>query len=251
MATGFELKVRGDLRRLKRIIINSYPCPLRKRLSMMQTELDFLDPQDPLPPRWIGARAVVLPGFALPQVQALLPLLYQVVAQAPFRHMFTPGGQKMAVAMTNCGALGWVSDRQGYRYSPIDPENSQPWPALPEILLALANRAAAAAGFVDFQADACLVNCYQPGNRLSLHQDRDERDYSQPIVSVSLGLPAVFQFGGHTRSAPTQRIALRHGDVVVWGGEDRLRFHGVLPLKPGHHPLLDAQRINLTLRKAG
>lgn len=217
---------------------------------MMQTELDLFDPEGPLQPQWFGAQAVVLPGFALPQVQALLPLLRQVVAQAPLRQMLTPGGLKMAVRMTNCGALGWVSDRQGYRYSPLDPLSNRPWPALPELLLQLANRAAALAGFVDFQADACLVNCYQPGDRLSLHQDRDEQDYSQPIVSVSLGLPADFQFGGLIRTAPTQRIGLRHGDVMVWGGEDRLRFHGVLPLKPGNHALLGARRINLTLRKA-
>lgn len=218
---------------------------------MMQTELDLFDPQTPLQPRWVGAQAVVLPGFALPQVQTLLPVLRQVVAQAPFRHMQTPGGLKMAIGLTNCGALGWISDRQGYRYSPVDPLSNRPWPVLPQVLIELANQAATLAGFADFQPDACLVNCYRPGNRLSLHQDRDERDFSQPIVSVSLGLPAVFLLGGHTRNEPTQRIGLRHGDVLVWGGEDRLRFHGVLPLKPGAHPLLGNLRINLTLRKAG
>lgn len=217
----------------------------------MQTELDLFDPQGPLQPQWVGSHAVVLPGFALPQVEAMLPVLRQVVASAPFRHMLTPGGLKMAVGLTNCGALGWVSDRQGYRYSPVDPLSNHPWPALPQVLLELAGRAAALAGFTDFIPDACLVNCYRPGNRLSLHQDRDERDFSQPIVSVSLGLPAVFLLGGHQRNEPTQRIGLRHGDVLVWGGEDRLRFHGVLPLKPGAHPVLGSLRINLTLRKAG
>ncbi|MEG0859984.1 MAG: DNA oxidative demethylase AlkB [Pseudomonas sp.] len=218
---------------------------------MMQTELDLFDPQNPLQPLWMGAQTLVLPGFALPEVEAMLPVLRQVVAQAPFRHMQTPGGLKMAVGLTNCGALGWVSDRQGYRYSPLDPLSNRPWPALPPMLAELANRAAALAGFADFRPDACLVNCYRPGNRLSLHQDRDERDFTQPIVSVSLGLPAVFLLGGQTRNEPTRRIGLRHGDVLVWGGEDRLRFHGVLPLKPGAHPLLGNLRINLTLRKAG
>lgn len=217
----------------------------------MQTELDLFDPQGPLQPQWVGSHAVVLPGFALSQVETMLPALRQVVASAPFRHMLTPGGLKMAVGLTNCGALGWVSDRQGYRYSPVDPLSNRPWPALPQVLLELAGRAAALAGFDDFTPDACLVNCYRPGNRLSLHQDRDERDFSQPIVSVSLGLPAVFLLGGHQRNEPTQRIGLRHGDVLVWGGEDRLRFHGVLPLKPGAHPVLGSLRINLTLRKAG
>ncbi|WP_442108266.1 DNA oxidative demethylase AlkB [Pseudomonas sp. NUPR-001] len=217
---------------------------------MMQTELDLFAPQDPPQPYWVGTQAMVLPGFALPQVQALLPALREVVALAPFRHMFTPGGLKMAVAMTNCGTLGWISDRHGYRYSPLDPLNQQPWPLLPEVLVQLASHAARLAGFDDFLPDACLVNCYRPGTRLSLHQDRDERDFSQPIVSVSLGLPAVFLLGGLARSEATQRINLHHGDVLVWGGEDRLRFHGVLPLKPGVHPQLGELRLNLTLRKA-
>lgn len=217
----------------------------------MQTELELFNPEGPLPAQWVGAQTVVLPGFALPQVQELLPLLRQVIAQAPLRQMLTPGGLTMAVSMTNCGALGWISDRQGYRYSSLDPLRNRPWPALPEMLVQLAKRAGAMAGFADFQADACLINCYRPGNRLSLHQDRDERDFTQPIVSVSLGLPAVFLLGGLSRNEATKRIALRHGDVLVWGGEDRLRFHGVQPLKPGAHPLMGNLRINLTLRKAG
>ncbi|MNM75538.1 Alpha-ketoglutarate-dependent dioxygenase AlkB [compost metagenome] len=218
---------------------------------MMQTELDLFNPASPAEPQWIGKQAVVLPGFALAWVDVLLPELRQIIARAPFRHMLTPGGLNMAVGLTNCGALGWISDRRGYRYSPVDPLSQQPWPALPPAFIELAALAASAAGFGDFRPDACLINCYKPGNRLSLHQDRDERDYSQPIVSVSLGLPAVFQFGGHARNESTRRIGLRHGDVMVWGGEDRLRFHGVLPLKPGSHPLLNGRRINLTLRKAG
>jgi alkylated DNA repair protein (DNA oxidative demethylase) len=165
--------------------------------------------------------------------------------------MTTPGGYRMSVAMTNCGACGWISDHTGYRYVPCDPETGQPWPAMPEVFQALARTAAEAAGFAGFAPDACLVNRYTPGTRLSLHQDRDERDFSQPIVSVSLGLPALFLFGGARRSDKNQRIPLTHGDVVVWGSSARRYYHGVLPLKPGIHPQLGEYRINLTFRKAG
>lgn len=199
----------------------------------------------------LGPQALLLRGFALPFVEELLPALAAVEAAAPFRIMLTPGGQSMSVALTNCGALGWISDRGGYRYSPVDPLSGQPWPALPQAFLQLAQEAAATAGFADFAPDACLVNRYLPGTRMSLHQDRDERSFAHPIVSVSLGIPAVFLFGGNTRREPAQRVALLHGDVVVWGGEDRLRFHGILPVREAVHPLLGAQRINFTLRKAG
>lgn len=199
----------------------------------------------------IGEQAVVLRGFALPCVAAVLPALEAIRAGSPFRHLVTPGGFTMSVAMTNCGALGWVSDRRGYRYSRLDPQTGAPWPAMPACLARLAHGAALAAGFPGFEPDACLVNRYAPGARLSLHQDRDEQDYAAPIVSVSLGLTATFQFGGLHRGDPTRRILLAHGDVVVWGGVDRLRHHGVLPLKPGHHPQLGEQRVNLTFRKAG
>ncbi len=202
----------------------------------------------------IGPAAFVLPGFALPRADALLDAIDGVAARAPFRHLVTPGGFTMSVALTNCGALGWTSDRRGYRYSAVDPDSGAPWPAMPEAFAQLARDAAALAGFDGFAPDACLVNRYQPGSRLSLHQDRDERDHGAPIVSVSLGMPAVFQFGGFARSDKTVRIPLAHGDVVVWGGVDRLRFHGVLPLKDAPHPLeaqLGAQRINLTFRRAG
>ncbi|MCM2320202.1 MAG: DNA oxidative demethylase AlkB [Pseudomonas sp.] len=199
----------------------------------------------------LGVQALLLRGFALPFVEELLPALAAVETAAPFRHMVTPGGQSMSVALTNCGALGWISDRGGYRYSPLDPLSGQPWPALPEVFQRLAREAAAAAGFADFAPDACLVNRYLPGTRMSLHQDRDERSFEHPIVSVSLGIPAVFLFGGHTRRETAQRVPLAHGDVVVWGGEDRLRFHGILPIREAVHPLLGAQRINFTLRKAG
>lgn len=198
----------------------------------------------------LGPGAVVLRGFALPAETALLKSLHAVVEAAPFRHMVTPGGFRMSVAMTNCGALGWLTDRTGYRYGAIDPDSQKNWPAMPKPFLGLATHAAAEAGFPDFIPDACLVNRYQPGARLTLHQDKDEQDYEHPIVSVSLGLPATFQFGGDHRRDKIQRVPLTHGDVVVWGGPSRLRYHGVLRLKPGIHPATGAYRINLTFRKA-
>ena len=198
----------------------------------------------------LAAGASWLRGFALSRETALLGALDSVIAAAPFRHMLTPGGLRMSVAMTNCGEFGWLTDRHGYRYERHDPLSAKPWPAMPGVFTELATHAAAAAGFADFVPDACLINRYEPGTRLTLHQDKDERDYHAPIVSVSLGLPAMFLFGGDARADRKQRIALQHGDVVVWGGQARMRFHGVLPLKHGHHRLLGAQRINLTLRKA-
>jgi len=209
-----------------------------------------LDPV-PQPDEQIGPDAWVLRGFALPRVPDLLPALDAILVQAPFRHMVTPGGFTMSVALTNCGTLGWISDRRGYRYGAQDPVSGRDWPAMPEAFRALATEAAARAGFAGFVPDACLINRYAPGTRLSLHQDRDERDVGAPIVSVSLGIPAVFQFGGLQRSDRTARVPLQHGDVVAWGGVDRLRFHGVLPLKDATHPLLGAQRINFTFRRAG
>lgn len=199
----------------------------------------------------IGPHACILRGFALSYVDALLPALEWLERQAPFRRMTTPGGLTMSVALTNCGPLGWTSDRRGYRYAGIDPDSGKFWPAMPESFRQLARDAAAAADFADFEPDACLVNRYLPGNRLSLHQDKNERDFSAPIVSVSLGMPAVFLFGGHRRSDTPARIPLYHGDVAVWGGEDRLRYHGVMAIKDAPHPLLGRQRINFTLRKAG
>ncbi|RJG10603.1 DNA oxidative demethylase AlkB [Pseudomonas cavernicola] len=195
--------------------------------------------------------AVLLRGFAAADERELLSALAEVITQAPFRHMRTPGGLPMSVGMSNCGALGWISDRAGYRYGPVDPLSSQPWPPLPEVFLQLATHAAERAGFSRFVPDACLINRYEPGSRLSLHQDKNERDFGQPIVSVSLGLPVVFLFGGLSRSVPARRIGLMHGDVVVWGGPARLSYHGVLPLKEGFHPLVGSQRPNLTFRKAG
>lgn len=206
---------------------------------------------DPLPQREdIAAGAVLLRGFALADDRALLDAIDAVVAQAPFRHMQTPGGHTMSVAMTSCGNAGWVTDRRGYRYAADDPDSGRPWPQMPAVLRDLAQRAAADAGFAGFDPDACLINRYVPGAKMALHQDKDERDFSAPIVSVSLGLPVIFQFGGMARSDKPRRYDLRHGDVFVWGGPSRLVYHGVLTLKDGDHPLLGKQRINLTFRNA-
>ncbi|MCU1738422.1 MULTISPECIES: DNA oxidative demethylase AlkB [unclassified Pseudomonas] len=199
----------------------------------------------------IGAQSCVLRGFALPWVERLLPALAEVLVQAPFRQMVTPGGFTMSASLSSCGELGWTTDRNGYRYTRVDPQSGRPWPDMPEVFRQLAVEAAEAAGFAHFSPDACLINRYLPGAKMSLHQDRNERDFSAPVVSVSLGLPAIFLFGGHERSDKTQRIPLFHGDIVVWGGVDRLRFHGVLPIKDGHHPQLGAERLNFTLRSAG
>lgn len=194
--------------------------------------------------------AMILRGRALSRETPLLTAIDDIVAAAPFRHMVTPGGFEMSVAMTNCGAAGWVTDRRGYRYDAVDPDSGRPWPRMPEALLDLATEAAMAAGYAGFVPDACLINRYEPGARLSLHQDRNERDFDNPIVSVSLGLPATFQFGGLARTDPVRKIPLRHGDVVVWGGPSRLFFHGVPALKEGEHPRLGRVRLNLTFRKA-
>ena len=193
--------------------------------------------------------AVVLRGFALADEAPLLQAIEAIATQAPFRHLVTPGGLRMSVAMTNAGSLGWVSDRRGYRYEAFDPDSGKPWPPMPEVFQRLATAAASCAGFAGFVPDACLINRYEPGTRLSLHQDRDERDFSQPIVSVSLGIPAVFLFGGPRRADPVRRVPLAHGDVVVWGDPARLHHHGVLALKPNHHAVPGDARINLTFRR--
>jgi alkylated DNA repair protein (DNA oxidative demethylase) len=194
--------------------------------------------------------AVLLRGFARSFESELIADLREIIAQAPFRHMVTPGGHQMSVAMTNCGSAGWVTDRSGYRYDADDPEAGKPWPAMPALFCKLAGQAAAQGGFDGFSPDACLINRYEPGARMSLHQDKDERDFGAPIVSVSLGLPAIFLFGGLQRSDKPQRFRLQHGDIAVWGGPARLRFHGVAPLADGEHAMLGRQRINLTFRKA-
>lgn len=205
-----------------------------------------------LPPdEALAPGAMILRGFARAHATLLLEDLKKVEANAPFRHMMTPGGFRMSVAMTNCGQFGWITDRSGYRYDAVDPQTGAAWPPMPASFAALAAAAASAAGCGEFVPDACLVNRYEPGARMSLHQDRNERDFSQPIVSVSLGVPATFLFGGLLRSDKPSRVRVAHGDVVVWGGPARLNFHGVMPLRHDDHPLLGALRINLTLRKSG
>lgn len=194
--------------------------------------------------------AVVLRGFALDVADGLLDAVAEIARRAPFRHLVTPGGRRMSVAMTNCGAAGWVSDMRGYRYDPTDPESGRQWPAMPPVFADLAARAARAAGFRAFRPDVCLINRYAPGARLSLHQDKDERRMDDPIVSVSLGLPAVFLWGGAMRADRPGRVPLVHGDVVVWGGPARMRFHGVRPIEDGRHPLTGNVRYNLTFRRA-
>lgn len=197
----------------------------------------------------LGPGSVLLRAYALRDEAALLDGLMAVTEGAPFRHMETPGGYRMSVGMTSCGEFGWVTDRTGYRYDACDPLTGRDWPAMPEAFWRLAVAAAEEAGFAGFAPDSCLVNRYEPGSRLTLHQDKNERDFSQPIVSVSLGLPAVFLFGGAQRSDPAERLTLWHGDVLVWGGPDRLRYHGVMPLKDGWHSQLGRVRINLTFRR--
>jgi alkylated DNA repair protein (DNA oxidative demethylase) len=193
---------------------------------------------------------VFLPGYALASEGPLIDAALTVAAAAPFRVMVTPGGKPMSASMTNCGAAGWVSDRRGYRYARLDPESGKPWPDIPGVFIDLAIGAAAEAGFTGFAPDVCLINRYVPGAKMTLHQDRDEADFTAPIVSVSLGLPAVFLWGGAQRTDHAQKIPLESGDVVVWGAAERLYFHGIAPVKTGSHPLLGAARLNLTFRRA-
>ncbi|MGA8317436.1 MAG: DNA oxidative demethylase AlkB [Bradyrhizobium sp.] len=193
--------------------------------------------------------AVLLRGFVGAAEAELIAALRNIAAAAPFRRMVTPGGHQMSVSMTNCGNAGWVTDRTGYRYDAADPESGQPWPAMPPLFRELADRAAGRAGFAGFAPDVCLINRYVPGAKMSLHQDEDELDFAAPIVSVSLGLPAIFLFGGLKRSDKPQRFRLEHGDIAVWGGPSRLFFHGVAPLADGEHPVMGPQRLNLTFRK--
>ena len=206
---------------------------------------------DPTPPSRepLEDGAVLLRGFATAEATQLIEAVTRITQEAAFRHLVTAGGHTMSVAMTNCGRVGWVSDRTGYRYDPVDPDTGKPWPAMPPVFLDLAMRAAADAGFAGYDPDACLINRYIAGAKLSLHQDRDEKDPWAPIVSVSLGLPATFLWGGKRRADPQRRMRLESGDVVVWGGPARFVYHGVAPLKDGDHPLTGAVRINLTFRK--
>ena len=193
--------------------------------------------------------AVVLWGFASEEAPVLVKAALDVAAEAPFRNMITPGGYRMSVAMTNCGRAGWVSDRRGYRYDGIDPLRGVAWPAMPPAFEDLARRTAAAGGFEAYDPDVCLINRYEPGTKLSLHKDKDEEDPVAPIVSVSLGLPAVFLWGGEHRGDKTRRIRVENGDVAVWGGPARFVYHGVALLADGEHPLTGGCRLNLTFRK--
>jgi alkylated DNA repair protein (DNA oxidative demethylase) len=218
-------------------------------LIELTTDL-FASVPDVRPPlEAMAERAVLLRGLAKPFESDLIADIGAIVKQVPFRHMLTPGGHQMSVAMTNCGSVGWVTDRSGYRYDRADPQSAKPWPAMPPSFRVLAAQAAEQAGFVGFSPDACLINRYEPGARMSLHQDKDELDLAAPIVSVSLGLPAIFLFGGLQRSDKPRRFRLEHGDIAVWGGPSRLAFHGVAPLADGEHALMGRQRINLTFRK--
>ena len=214
------------------------------QLTLGLSEPEPIPEVEPLAPG-----AMVLRAFAVPCAATLLADVERMTGVAPFRHLVTPGGFRMTVAMTNCGAVGWVSDTSGYRYDPVDPESGRPWPPMPDAFVRLAKAAAARAGFPDYSPDACLVNRYEPGARLTLHQDRNENDLEAPIVSVSLGVPATFLFGGPTRKERPRRVPLRHGDVTVWGGPARMRFHGVQPLEQAHHPATGRLRINLTFRQ--
>jgi alkylated DNA repair protein (DNA oxidative demethylase) len=208
----------------------------------------LMPPEDELIP--LDEGAALLKAHAAPQAGLIAAAVGAVIEAAPLRRMHTPGGRPMSVAMTSCGEYGWVSDRRGYRYSTEDPASGLRWPPMPAILRELARDAAARAGFAGFEPDSCLINRYEPGARMSLHQDRDEADFGAPIVSVSLGLPAVFLWGGFARSDRPRRVLLEHGDVVVWGGASRLRFHGVMPIEAGPDGH-SGERTNLTFRKAG
>lgn len=213
---------------------------------MLDLFADEIPWQEPL-----AEGAVILRRFARANAAALIEQIGKVSQLSPFRQMVTPGGYTMSVAMTNCGARGWTTNQHGYLYSPDDPLTGRPWPPMPQPFRELADAASTAAGYPGFKPDACLINRYAPGAKLSLHQDKDEPNLQQPIVSVSLGLPAVFQFGGLKRNDPLVRVMLEHGDVVVWGGASRLFYHGILPLKPGHHSAAGEARYNLTFRCAG
>jgi len=196
----------------------------------------------------LGPGAFVLRGYAGASLDALQGDIDGVMAQAPLRHWLTPGGKRMSVAMTNCGEVGWISDRMGYRYGTRDPLSGKAWPAMPASFVKLAREAASAAGYADFAPDACLINRYTLDARLTLHQDKDERELGAPIVSVSLGLPAVFLWGGLQRGDRTRKVRLEPGDVVVWGGPSRLVYHGIASVEGSFDA--DAVRFNLTFRKA-
>jgi alkylated DNA repair protein (DNA oxidative demethylase) len=219
---------------------------------MPETQASFAFEPNPAAPQIqnIAEDCYLLKGYAALRADKDIQQIQQLAKAAPFRQMQTPGGHTMSVSISNCGDYGWVSDRHGYRYEAINPETQQPWPALPEEWKKLAHDAANYVGFADFAPDVCLINRYAVGTKMGLHQDKDENDFSQPIVSVSFGLPILFLFGGEQRQSPVQSVLLEHGDVMVWGGKTRLNFHGVRTLKAGHHPLAGPYRYNLTFRRA-
>lgn len=219
------------------------------KVHVMTLDL-FADQPAELTTEILSEGAVVLRQFALARETELMSKITQLTAAAPLRHMATPGGHSMSVAMSCCGHMGWVTDAQGYRYQSADPCSGKPWPAMPSVFSELARSAAQAAGYSNFRPDTCLINCYAAGTKMGLHQDKNERDFSQPVVSISLGLPQIFQFGGLARRDKPLNIPLGHGDVVVWGGSSRLRYHGVLTLRKGVHPLTGPCRYNLTFRRA-
>ncbi|MCC5794556.1 MAG: DNA oxidative demethylase AlkB [Chromatiales bacterium] len=212
----------------------------------MRGQITLLEPV----PVELGPGAWHMPGRALAKAGGLLDAIAEVIRDVPLRQMLTPGGRRICAPMTNCGRLGWISDRRGYRYSAEDPLTGRPWPPMPELVAQLARQLAGEAGYAGFEPDACLVNAYRPGMRMGLHQDRDEADMSQPIVSVSLGLPAVFLWGGLRRGDKARRVTLAHGDALVFGGESRMCFHGIAPVARGRHPKTGELRYNLTLRRA-
>jgi DNA oxidative demethylase len=223
----------------------------RKRIQSQASICDLFAEVTPVvETEKLADSAFLFRRFAAERAASLVQLVSGIAQVSPFRHMVTPGGYRMSVAMTNCGLAGWTTDRQGYRYSKIDPETGAAWQPMPLEFQQLAETAAERAGFPGFKPDSCLINRYEPGAKLSLHQDRDENSYEFPIVSVSLGLPAKFLFGGLVRTKRPRRCRLESGDVVVWGGPSRLAFHGIDTLADGEHPLTGRCRLNLTFRKA-
>lgn len=217
----------------------------------MQGQCDLFPGRGESEPLAIGTGAFCFKGAITADGSEVLRAVRHVIAQAPFRHLTTPGGRQMSVAMSNCGQLGWVSDHAGYRYQTTDPITGKAWPSMPRVLLTTAQQLASRAGFANFHPDVCLINRYRAKDRMGLHQDKDEGNVTAPIVSLSLGLPATFIWGGLHRTGSTQRFLLEHGDAMVWGAADRLRFHGVAPLKAGEHPLTGDCRINITFRQTG
>ncbi|THJ30850.1 DNA oxidative demethylase AlkB [Lampropedia aestuarii] len=198
----------------------------------------------------LGPQAVVLRQKASPLAAELVARIEDVLQHSPLYQMATPGGKPLSVRTTSCGTHGWSSDPTGYSYVRHHPLTDQAWPEIPAAWSALATEAAQEAGFAQFAPDTCLINQYGLDSKMALHQDRSEQDLRQPVVSISLGMSALFLWGGMQRSDKPAHVLLHHGDMVVWGGVDRLRFHGIKHLTGAPHPQLGAMRYNLTLRRA-